>query len=860
MKKLIIAALALLCVSVPGRAQNKVAVRPIGQTVVSFSATPTFDFGVTNAVKITLTANVTSSTAIGLEAGQHPVIEVCQDGTGSRTFAFPAQFAGAIAVLPGANACIAELFYFDGTTANIITTTTAGGGGSGTINSGTGKCFTWYATTGTTVSADCNLDDGLTTASTLTYAPAGGIAAQQFNSTAAGAWTALGTNGTCSGATSGKTGLCLGDSVSASAQVSNSGDSYRPIALHQSTSPVPGGVMVAGVFPQMISVARGTPGQSFIEGTTGGNGGFGQLDISLSTNVINRLAKANQTASTIYNDQVNALTSAGTLDASASTVSSAVRVPNGAGLTTLINGALGYDTTNNLFHCGTNSADARCVVTTITPTDTFCAQWTRTSGHYELGQASGTCSTPGGAGALSGITAATGANSINNGDFAQIWNWAPTTAGRIGMRHSENSAGTATGTPFLEQWDTLAGSTTNPVQWCAQGTANCWRVDTNALFKPIGAAAMAIPGSAKGVVVSQGPTAANTTVTGSLNQLISFDASGNPIAADPIISYNYVNIWTAQDVTVTRTSAVARNPIFSQTGTLQLTWASITGSPATCTLQIQGVDSVGNALNNGSTFSVSPANGTTSQTFTAAAALQSAAQIKAIFACVTYPTTGTLTLDFTPIPNVNVTNTVAVSAASLPLPTGAATAAKQPALGTAGTASADVITVQGIASMTALKVDGSAVTQPVSGTVTTTPPSNASTNITQKAGVAVIADPCEVNAKVYDSFSGTANTQLITGTSAKKIYFCSFTILVGAATNVAIVEGTGTVCATGIAKFPGLSGGTTAATGWNLSANGGLTYGNGGSSIAAETTNADNVCVLVSAANQTNISYSYVVQ
>lgn len=58
-----------------------------------------------------------------------------------------------------------------------------------------------------------------------------------------------------------------------------------------------------------------------------------------------------------------------------------------------------------------------------------------------------------------------------------------------------------------------------------------------------------------------------------------------------------------------------------------------------------------------------------------------------------------------------------VSAASLPLPTGAATAAKQPALGTAGSASADVITVQGIASMTALKVDGSAVTQPVSGTV-----------------------------------------------------------------------------------------------------------------------------------------------
>lgn len=50
------------------------------------------------------------------------------------------------------------------------------------------------------------------------------------------------------------------------------------------------------------------------------------------------------------------------------------------------------------------------------------------------------------------------------------------------------------------------------------------------------------------------------------------------------------------------------------------------------------------------------------------------------------------------------------------LPTGASTSTKQPALGTAGTASSDVITVQGIASMTALKVDGSGVTQPVSGT------------------------------------------------------------------------------------------------------------------------------------------------
>lgn len=65
---------------------------------------------------------------------------------------------------------------------------------------------------------------------------------------------------------------------------------------------------------------------------------------------------------------------------------------------------------------------------------------------------------------------------------------------------------------------------------------------------------------------------------------------------------------------------------------------------------------------------------------------------------------------------VTAVNTGAVVVSSSALPSGASTAAKQPALGTAGTASADVLTVQGIASMTALKVDGSAVTQPVSGT------------------------------------------------------------------------------------------------------------------------------------------------
>ena len=56
---------------------------------------------------------------------------------------------------------------------------------------------------------------------------------------------------------------------------------------------------------------------------------------------------------------------------------------------------------------------------------------------------------------------------------------------------------------------------------------------------------------------------------------------------------------------------------------------------------------------------------------------------------VTQPVSGTVTANAG-------TGTFAISASALPLPAGAATAAKQPALGTAGTPSADVISVQGV--------------------------------------------------------------------------------------------------------------------------------------------------------------------
>jgi len=67
--------------------------------------------------------------------------------------------------------------------------------------------------------------------------------------------------------------------------------------------------------------------------------------------------------------------------------------------------------------------------------------------------------------------------------------------------------------------------------------------------------------------------------------------------------------------------------------------------------------------------------------------------------------------------SVSVTGTVAISASALPLPSGAATAAKQPALGAAGTPSSDVISVQGVSGGTALPVSDGGGALTVDGTV-----------------------------------------------------------------------------------------------------------------------------------------------
>jgi hypothetical protein len=128
-----------------------------------------------------------------------------------------------------------------------------------------------------------------------------------------------------------------------------------------------------------------------------------------------------------------------------------------------------------------------------------------------------------------------------------------------------------------------------------------------------------------------------------------------------------------------------------------------------------------------------------------------------------------------------------------------------------------------------------------------------------RGGTALVADPCQANAKSYVSINQTANAQLVAGTASKKIYPCSVHIVTATAQNIALVEGTGSTCGTGTAGVTGF-GGATAATGWNFAANGGIAYGDGSSALGAEGTAADNLCLFQSGTGQVSGGLSYVVQ
>ncbi len=141
---------------------------------------------------------------------------------------------------------------------------------------------------------------------------------------------------------------------------------------------------------------------------------------------------------------------------------------------------------------------------------------------------------------------------------------------------------------------------------------------------------------------------------------------------------------------------------------------------------------------------------------------------------------------------ITAVNTGAVVVSSSALPSGAATAAKQPAIGTAGTASADVLSVQGASGMTSLKVDGSGVTQPISGTVTVTPSGTQTVSgaITANAGTNLNTSALALDTTLT---GGTQQSKITDGTNIAHVLKADGT---AAGQNAQLVSGTGYSTAT----------------------------------------------------------------
>jgi hypothetical protein len=97
---------------------------------------------------------------------------------------------------------------------------------------------------------------------------------------------------------------------------------------------------------------------------------------------------------------------------------------------------------------------------------------------------------------------------------------------------------------------------------------------------------------------------------------------------------------------------------------------------------------------------------------------------------------------------------------------------------------------------------------------------------------------------LYKAFSITAatNTSIIAASSGKQVYICSINIVTALSNNIAMIEGTTTTSNCDGAQA-GMAGGTTAALGWNIAANGGLTLGGGSGIVSRTATSGHAVCL-----------------
>ena len=181
-----------------------------------------------------------------------------------------------------------------------------------------------------------------------------------------------------------------------------------------------------------------------------------------------------------------------------------------------------------------------------------------------------------------------------------------------------------------------------------------------------------------------------------------------------------------------------------------------------------------------------------------------------------------------------------ISAASLPLPSGAATSANQCGF------SGSPCRIAGNAGVALDAATGAA------------PPANAFLHAGLGSGATgglLVGVPVGDTYKAINISTATT-TLIVTGVSGRQVRISAQHMIAAGADNVAWIEGTGATCGTGTA---GMAGGTTAASGYNFAANGGIAEGSGVGTVLQTVTTGDSVCLVTSAAVQLSGGIEYTI-
>lgn len=118
-------------------------------------------------------------------------------------------------------------------------------------------------------------------------------------------------------------------------------------------------------------------------------------------------------------------------------------------------------------------------------------------------------------------------------------------------------------------------------------------------------------------------------------------------------------------------------------------------------------------------------------------------------------------------------------------------------------------------------------------------------------------DPCQREAKTVHvvNVATATTTEIANQVASEFFYICSINLVTAAAQTFALVEDDTDTCGSPTA---GLNGGTSAATGWSFAANGGLTMGDGTSTIMKTTTANRYFCYITGQAAQISGTITYV--